>query len=80
MKPQHGGFSGIYRQQMDKEESAMRNFGTCILAFLLFFMAAAAVLEIDRQCRNVTGYGGEITASAEMMAQRAGDFVQKEQE
>lgn len=49
----------------------MRNFGACILAFLLFFMAAAAVLEIDRQCRQVTGYGGEITASAAFLAEKA---------
>ena len=52
----------------------MRNLGTCILAFLLFFMAALAVLEIDKQCREVTGYGGEITASAQFIVENAGNF------
>lgn len=46
----------------------MRNFGESILIFLLFFMATVAILEVDQHCRSVTSYGGDITASAEMIS------------
>ena len=50
----------------------MRGFGECVLIFLLFFMAAMAVLEIDRSCRQVTGAGGDIMASAEFLVEKTG--------
>lgn len=50
----------------------MRNFGECVLIFLLFFMAAVAVLEIDRTCSQMAGTGGDITASAEFLVEKSG--------
>ena len=50
----------------------MRNLGHCLLVFLLFFMAAAAILEVDRHCRDATSYGGDITASAEFIVEKMG--------
>ena len=50
----------------------MRNLGHCLLVFLLFFMATVAILEVDRHCRAVTGYGGDITASAEFLVEKTG--------
>jgi len=50
----------------------MRNFGQCLLVFVLFFMAAVAILEIDRNCREMTNYGGEIAASAELIVEKMG--------
>lgn len=43
----------------------MKNFRQCIFVFLIFMLAAMAVLEVDRQCKAMTSYGGTITASAE---------------
>ena len=48
----------------------MKNFMNCILVFILFFMATAAILEIDKQCRKMTSFGGEITASAELIVEK----------
>ena len=61
---------------MKKERQVinMRNITQCLLIFLLFFMTTVAVLEIDRSCRQVTGYGGEITASAEAAAESLNTF------
>jgi len=50
----------------------MRNLGHCLLVFLLFFMATVAILEVDRHCREVTNYGGDITASAEFLVEKMG--------
>ena len=50
----------------------MRNFGECILVFFLFFFAAMAVLEVDRTCKQITNYGGDITASAQIIVEKAG--------
>ncbi|MBQ8564157.1 MAG: hypothetical protein IJ443_09765 [Firmicutes bacterium] len=48
----------------------MRNLGECVLVFLLFFIAVVAILEVDRNCREMTGYGGDITASAEFLVEK----------
>ena len=55
-----------------RQVTCMRNFGECVLIFLLFFMAAVAVLEIDRVCSRTAGYGGDITASAEFLVEKTG--------
>jgi hypothetical protein len=55
-----------------RQVTCMRGFGECILIFLLFFIAAAALLEIDRNCREMTGFGGDITASAEFLIEKSG--------
>ena len=52
----------------------MRNFGECVLVFFLFFFAAMAVLEVDRSCRQATNYGGDITASAQIIVEKAGNL------
>ncbi len=52
----------------------MRNVRHCLLVFLLFFMATVAILEVDRHCREATGYGGDITASAEFIVEKAGSL------
>ena len=33
----------------------MKDFWQYVLVFLLFFIAAAAVIQVDRQCREMTG-------------------------
>ena len=43
----------------------MKSFWQCVLVFLLFFIAAAAVIQLDRQCREMTGMGGSVTAFAD---------------
>ena len=67
-------FSGIctYYYKKERQVICMRNLGHCLLAFILFFMATVAILEIDRQCREMTNYGGEITASAELIVEKMG--------
>ena len=55
-----------------RQVTCLRNFGECVLIFLLFFMAAVAVLEIDRVCSRTAGYGGDITASAEFLVEKTG--------
>ena len=50
----------------------MRNFGECVLIFLLFFILTSSILQVDRRCREVTGYGGDITASAEFLVEKTG--------
>ena len=55
-----------------RQVTCMRNFGECVLIFLLFFMAAVAVLEIDRTCSQMAGTGGDITASAEFLVEKSG--------
>ena len=52
----------------------MKNFGQGVLVFFIFFLAAVAVLEIDRQCREVTGNGGDITASTEFIVEKVRDL------
>ena len=58
----------------------MKRFWQCVLVFLLFFIAAAAVIQVDRQCREMTGVGGSVTAFADEAAaaavQTAGRAVQ----
>ena len=58
----------------------MKSFWQCVLVFLLFFIAAAAVIQVDRQCREMTGMGGSVTAFADEAAaaavQTAGHAVQ----
>ena len=58
----------------------MKSFWQCVLVFLLFFIAAAAVIQVDRQCREMTGMGGSVTAFADEAAaeavQSAGYVVQ----
>lgn len=58
----------------------MKSFGQCVLVFLLFFIAATAVIQVDRQCREMTGMGGSVTAFAdaavEAAAESAGRMVQ----
>ena len=46
----------------------MKNFGQCVLVFILFLLAAMAILQVDRQCKSMTSYGGAIAASAEIFA------------
>lgn len=41
------------------------NFGQCILVLIMFMLATMAILEVDRQCKAMTSYGGAITASTE---------------
>lgn len=43
----------------------MKNFGQCILVLIMFMLATMAILEVDRQCKAMTSYGGAITASTE---------------
>ena len=58
----------------------MKSFWQCVLVFLLFFIAATAVIQVDRQCREMTGVGGSVTAFADEAAaaavQSAGHVVQ----
>ena len=62
----------------------MKSFWQCVLVFLLFFIAATAVIQVDRQCREMTGMGGSVTAFAdaaveavaEAAAESAGHMVQ----
>lgn len=62
----------------------MKSFWQCVLVFLLFFIAATAVIQVDRQCREMTGMGGSVTAfadeaveaAAEAAAESAGRMVQ----
>lgn len=58
----------------------MKSFWQCVLVFLLFFIAAAAVIQVDRQCREMTGMGGSVTTFAdeavEAAVQSAGRAVQ----
>ena len=58
----------------------MKSFWQCVLVFLLFFIAASAVIQVDRQCREMTGMGGSVTAFADEAAaaavQTAGRAVQ----
>ena len=49
----------------------MKSFWQCVLVFLLFFIAAAAVIQVDRQCREMTGMGGSVTAFADEAAAAA---------
>ncbi|MCI8609094.1 MAG: hypothetical protein HFE73_05575 [Firmicutes bacterium] len=50
----------------------MRKLGECILIMVLFMMATVAILQIDSQCRVMTGRGGTITASAEFIVEKVG--------
>ncbi|MCI6012286.1 MAG: hypothetical protein PUK54_05735 [Firmicutes bacterium] len=43
----------------------MKDFWQYVLVFLLFFIAAAAVIQVDRQCREMTGLGGSVTTFAD---------------
>ncbi len=58
----------------------MKSFWQCVLVFLLFFIAATAVIQVDRQCREMTGMGGSVTAFAdaavEAAAESAGHMVE----
>lgn len=58
----------------------MKSFWQCVLVFLLFFIAATAVIQVDRQCREMTGMGGSVTAFADAAvgaaAESAGHMVQ----
>ncbi len=36
-------------------------------------VATVAVLEVDRRCKAMTSYGGEITASADLLAEKAAE-------
>ena len=58
----------------------MKSFWQCVLVFLLFFIAATAVIQVDRQCREMTGMGGSVTAFAdaavEAVAESAGHMVE----
>ena len=49
----------------------MKSFWQCVLVFLLFFIAASAVIQVDRQCREMTGMGGSVTAFADEAAAAA---------
>ena len=46
----------------------MKNFMQCVLIFLLFFMATVAIIQVDRQCREMTGSGGSVSAFADTAA------------
>ena len=62
----------------------MKSFWQCVLVFLLFFIADTAVIQVDRQCREMTGMGGSVTAFAdaaveavaEAAAESAGHMVE----
>lgn len=58
----------------------MKSIWQCVLVFLLFFIAATAVIQVDRQCREMTGVGGSVTAFADEAAatavQSAGHVVE----
>ena len=41
----------------------MKDFWQYVLVFLLFFIAA--VIQVDRQCREMTGLGGSVTTFAD---------------
>ena len=49
----------------------MKSFWQCVLVFLLFFIAATAVIQVDRQCREMTGMGGSVTAFADAAVEAA---------
>lgn len=49
----------------------MKNFWQCMFIVFVFMLTAIAILEVDRQCKAVTGYGGEITASVMALAGRS---------
>ena len=51
-----------------RQVEGMKNFGQCVLVFILFLLAAMAILQVDRQCKSMTSYGGAIAASAEIFA------------
>ena len=42
----------------------MKNFGSCILIMILFFIAAMAFMEVDRRCSDMYGTGGRIVTEA----------------
>ena len=67
--------SAYYRKdgnQCKKAGEVMRKLGECILIMVLFMMATVAILQIDSQCRVMTGRGGTITASAEFIVEKVG--------
>ena len=51
----------------------MKSFWQCVLVFLLFFIAATAVIQVDRQCREMTGMGGSVTAFADEAVEAAAE-------
>lgn len=51
----------------------MKSFWQCVLVFLLFFIAATAVIQVDRQCREMTGMGGSVTAFADAAVEAAAE-------
>ena len=52
----------------------MKNMGLYILVFLFFFIASIGILEVDKNCKKMTGSGGDITASAEFIVEKMGDL------
>ena len=52
----------------------MKNIGLYILVFLFFFIASIGILKVDSSCREMTGFGGDITASAEFIVEKAGNL------
>ena len=54
----------------------MKNMGLYILVFLFFFIASIGILEVDRNCREMTGFGGDITASAEFIVENMDVTIQ----
>ena len=51
----------------------MKSFWQCVLVFLLFFIAVTAVIQVDRQCREMTGMGGSVTAFADEAVEAAAE-------
>ena len=49
----------------------MKNFGSCVLIMILFFIAAMAFMEVDRRCSDMYGTGGRIVSEAAETASAA---------
>ena len=49
----------------------MKNFGSCVLILILFFIAAMAFMEVDRRCSDMYGTGGRIVSEAAETASAA---------
>ncbi len=59
-------------EKRGKDGMAMRQLGEGVLILIVFMLATLAVLQVDRQCKAMTGYGGDITASAEIIVEKVG--------
>lgn len=52
----------------------MRGLLKYIFVFLLFFIGTLAILEIDDECKSMTGSGGEIGTSVQLIVEKMGNL------